>query len=587
MATDLKQETIITLLNGMNQSVDAMLLSDSEYYMAANITSRKGLVMSRPGFNEIKEIAASGKYQGGFFYETNSLNQFVFGVDGHVWAMNLSTLVLTDHGLLLSATSDVLYFVKAEQYCIVQDDYHPTEWADANWPVIIDGAALYDQSAMRASTPKEACPKGGPMAYVHGRLFTAVPYTFNGTAVTDNVGLTGFIAGDIVKAHAKDDVLKHTSTDYLNEGGRIIPAQELGFIYAMGSQRNISAGVDQGPLVVGFERGFISYQVNAPRAQWKTIDFGKVMFSGTGTKSSRAFVNSNSDIIYRAIDGWRTLASSHEKFSGIGLDNDPISSPIRDVIELDNKADLPFVSGAKTNNRFLMSANAGDNNTFQALVSLDVSAVSAMNTNTKPIYDGVWTGYDFYEVMLGEYEDEDRIMAVVRDSDGAIRLMYLNESEYQDDADTDITSKVETPFKHFSNPFVNKEFRYVEFFVSDIKGDVSLKAYYRPDHDEFWARMTQAHLKGDASGSNQRRGIIRLTPESAVPVDPIENKCLNRGFMFQFLIEWTGHMRIDRMRFYAQEKAEDFDPSPTETNAVKLAAASDRLDIDFYDYEVT
>jgi hypothetical protein len=338
---------------------------------------------------------------------------------------------------------------------------------------------------------------------------------------------------------------------------------------------------------VGAERGFASYQVNAPRSQWTTIDFGKVMFSGTGTKSSRSLVNSNSDIVYRALDGWRTLSSSENQFQGVHLDNEPISAEVRDIMALDDKSDLPFVSAAKTNNRFLMSANAGDNNTFQALISFDVSPVSAINMNAKPIYDGVWTGYDFYEVMLGEYQDEDRILAVVRDSDGAIRLLYLNEDQHQDEGDTDITSKVQTPYKHFENPFINKEFRYAEFFVSDIKGDVTLKAYYRPDHDEFWARMTQATLKGDSTGSNQRRGIIRLTPESDVPTEPIENKCMNRGFMFQFLIEWTGCMRIDRMRFYAQEKHLDFEPSPTETVSVKLEADTDRVAVDFYDYEVT
>ena len=292
--------------------------------------------------------------------------------------MNMSTLALTDHGLLLSATSDVFYFEKVDQYCVIQDDYYPATWAAANWPVIIDGAALYDQSALQASNPEQACPKGGPMAYVHGRLYTAVPYTFSGVVPTANVGLTGFIAGDIIKAHAKDDVLKHTSTNYLNSGGRIIPSQELGYIYAMGSQRNIKGGVDQGPLIVGFERGFISYQVNAPRSQWSTIDFGKVMFSGTGTKSSRAFVNSNSDIVYRSLDGWRTLSSADSQFGGVTLDNEPISSEVRVLVDVDDKTALPFMSAAKTNNRFLMSVNAGDNNTFGGLISFDVSPVSAI-----------------------------------------------------------------------------------------------------------------------------------------------------------------------------------------------------------------
>ena len=585
---EIAQETIITFLNGMNQSVNPFLLNESQYWMASNTTNRDGVVKTRAGFKLLKDLNITGKFQGAFYYEWEDLKQIVFGVDGHVYALDLANLGVTDHGLLLTATSDTFYFVQADKYCIVQDDFYPSTWAAATWPVILDGTAVFNQTALRTSDPENATPKGGPMAYGHGRLFVAVPYIYNEAVWTDNIGLNGFVAGDIIKAYDKTDVLEFTSSNYLDSGGRNILPEELGYITGMGFQRNVLDGVGQGALIIGAERGFSSFQVNAPRDQWKDIDFGVVMFSGTGTRSHRSWIKSNSDIIYRALDGWRSLSASQTKFTGMTLANDPLSSEARDIMRLDTKSSLRFVSGAKDDNRFFLTANPGLNNTFKSLVSFDVAAVSAIDTSTKPIYDGVWTGYDFYQVLLVECDIEDCILTFVRDSDGGIRILEFNEDEYRDESSSiGIKSRVETGYKPFGDPYSRKKFRYAEFYLGDIQGDCTLTAFYRPDGYPYWAKMTSASLKADATGANQKRKVIRLSPVEPPPADAVEKTILDTGFMFQFLIEWTGHLSIGRMRFVSEIQQHEFEPAITETETVKLIPTSTQVEVDHYDYVVS
>jgi hypothetical protein len=571
----------------MNQNVDAMLLGAGQYAMGSNITSRGGLVSTRPAFDRMAEVASSGKFQGAFFYELNSLKQIIFGVDGHVHAIDMSDLSITDHGLLLHPTSDQFYFVKADQYCIIQDDYHPETWAAANWPVILDGAAIYDQSALRASDPEDCVPKGGPMAYGHGRLFVSVPYVYtDGDGWTDNIGLSGFVASDIILAHDKDNMLLFTDETYLATGGRIILPEELGFITAMGFQKNVISGVGQGPLVVGAERGFSSFAIQAPRSSWGDIDFGVVMFSGIGTLSQRSWINSSSDIVYRATDGWRSLATTRSELGSASLSESNLSPEVRDLIALDTKSCQPLISGARLDNRILMASNPGENNTFKSLISLDVAAVSSLNQSTSPIYDGVWTGYDFYQVLTATYDSEDHVMALVRTSSGSIDLVRIDEDIEKDEDETSIKCRLETAYQHFGSPFARNKFRYMELFLSGLVGDATVTAYFRPDHYALWAKMTTATLKSDATGYAHKRKVIRFTPEEPVPADPVEFTTVDSGYMFQFMLEWTGRLQVDRVMFIAEMQQPDYIPSPVETESTKVEETENLVFVDHYDYEV-
>ena len=64
-----------------------------------------------------------------------------------------------------------------------------------------DNDHLYDQSALRASAPQQAFPKGTSMTFGHGIAVVTAPWFYERTlptpSMTDNLGETGWLAGDI------------------------------------------------------------------------------------------------------------------------------------------------------------------------------------------------------------------------------------------------------------------------------------------------------------------------------------------------------------------------------------------------------
>jgi len=584
------QEAMQSLIGGMSQSVDAQLLQPVQYAMGINVTDRKGLPQTRPGFTKVLADIPDGKFQGAAPYLLNDDNRIVFAVAGTVYQLKLSDLSIITHTGSLSATADKLYFCQADRYFIVQDGDHSTSWAAANWPVIIEGDDTYDQSALRVSDPEQALPKGADMAYGHGRLFVATNYIYEG-AWSVNLGRVGFVAGDIIKAYRPTDVLQFTENIYLNEGGRVILPEELGYINGMGFQKNIMTGIGAGPLIVGAERGFSAFQVNAPRSEWKNIDFGIVTFSGKGVGclSPSSFSLHNADIMYRSKDGIRSIKDSSSKAQGSnGVVNDPISNEVSDILALDDEATLKLVETAIRDDRvFTLSSPTSDNLAFLSLISLDLKPVGSMTGSQPPLYDGMWTGFEFLSLVSAIEDDEEQLFTFVRKSATETELFFLDDSAYQDNATDAPLCRIYTGYKLFGNAFQEKKFKYMDFFLSEIKGTVTLTSYYRTDNYPFWNKTNQSIVKSDPAGAKQRRTRLRLTSQE-VDDDPVIGGRLDTGSMFQFCIEWQGSCQIDRVRFIAEDMStDDFYLVDEEATSIKVEATSTAVEIDDYEYEVT
>ena len=583
-------EAMQSLIGGMSQAIDPQLLQPTQYAFGLNVTDRKGLPRTRPGFTKAIADIPDGKFQGAVAYILNDDNRIVFAVSGTVYQLKLSDMSIITHTGSLSATVDRMYFCQADRYFIVQDGDPSTSWASANWPVIIEEDDTYDQSALRASSPEEALPKGADMAYGHGRLFVSTNYVYE-AGWSDNLGRVGFVAGDIIKAFRPEDVLSFTENVYLNEGGRVIMPEELGYINGMGFQKNIMTGIGAGPLIVGAERGFSSFQVNAPRAQWKNIDFGIVLFSGKsiGCMSPSSWQNHNSDIFYRSKDGIRTLKDAATKAQGSsGLVNDPISNEVQDILSLDDEATLKLVECAILDDRvFTLSAPTADKLAFYGVTSLDFKPIGSISGSQPPIYDGIWTGFEFMSLVSARKDDDEKLFAFVRKSTTETELFFFDESAYQDNASDAPLCRVYTGYKFFNSAFQEKKFKYLELFLSEIKGDVRITGYYRSDNYPFWNKITESIVKSDPAGASQRRTRLRLTAE-AVDDDPALEGRLDTGSTFQFCIEWQGFCQLDRVKFIAEDmQTQDFYLVDEEASAVLVSASADAVDINDYTYEVT
>lgn len=583
-------EAIQSLLGGMSQAVDPQLLQPYQYAFGLNITDRKGLPQTRPGFTKLNFDVPDGKFQGAATYRLHDDNRIVFAVAGVIYQLKLSDLSLITHTGTLSATVDRMYFCQADRYMIVQDGDPSDSWANANWPVIIYQDADYDQSALRASNPNQALPKGADMAYGHGRLYVATNYIYE-SGWSDNLGRVGFVAGDIIKAHDPEDVLKFTETDYLNEGGRIILPEELGYINGMSFQRNILTGVGMGPLIVGAEKGFAAFQVNAPRMEWKDFDFGIVSYSGVdvGCLSPHSFENDNSDIIYRSKDGIRTLrTTATEAQAGGGIANDPISNEVEDVLLLDDDATLALSEIAVIGSRvFTTSVPNSNKDAFRALISMDKKPIASITENATPIYDGIWTGFDFLSIADAREGDDHKLFVFVKESDTETQVFYLDPDAYRDNGSDAPLCRYYSGYKIFEAPFNLKRFKHLELWLSNIIGNVEVTAYYRLDNYPFWNKCTTSIIKADASGSPQRRSCLRLTAED-VDDDPVLEGRLDAGYIVQYCIEWQGFCQVDKVRLTAEDLGNnDFYLVEEENSAIAVSASADAIEIDDYEYEVS
>jgi len=532
---DYLQAYVNTFVEGVNQNHDVSLIKETQMAGGVNLSSRGGKTFTRPGFKELGVTIATGKFQGALRYHLSSGDRIVYVIDGVVYTLKLSDLSITNHGLQLKADSDMCFFCQADRYMVIQDDYNPTTWAEKNYPVILHEETLIDQSA---EADNERVPKGTAMAYGHGRLFVVTAFIYESAVWTSNLGLVGFVAGDIIKAYKPTDVLLFTEETYLNEGGRLLLPEELGTIHSMIFQKNVMSGVGQGPLIIAAEFGMSAFSINAPRSTWKDIDLSVVMFSGAddvGSYANRAIINVNSEVMYRSVDGIRGMRRTATETQGGSLENEPLSADIRPLMELDGRDGQLLASMSTARSRVLLTSN-WDGSVFKSLVSLDLAPLASMNQPSPAAFDGIWTGFDFQQVLSAIYNNTEKHFIFVEDN----RLFYLDEDEIHDNLSTEIMCRAYTKEHIYGEPFRTKRVQYMELWLADVQGSLTITGYYNTDRFPFWSKFGSGVLTAGSDG--YRRTQVRITPTD-VDADDL-GVLLDSGYGIQYCIQWTGHAKL-------------------------------------------
>lgn len=580
------QDYIQSLSGGQNQSIDPFLLRPENYAKGINMSVRGGLLHTRPPLTKLQVEIPAGKFQGAKRYDLTSKKKIIFGVSGCLYSLNLSTLAVTSFGKLLDENANRFFFCQTERYMVVQDGIKGDNWEDANWPVIIHDDSLYDQSALRSSDPEKAFPKGASMAYAHGRVFVSTDYVYKNSEWIDR-GRVGFVSGDLISAREPESILQFEESTYLNEGGRIILPQELGTITQMVIQQNIQTGTGQGPLLVAAEKGFAAYQIDAPRSQWLNIDIGTILYYGhdVGTRSPDSIIHRGGDVFYRANDGLRTMMDTGSKNQNAPLTNTPLSGEIHDTLSLDDLSTLPLVSAAASDNHLFVASVPDGSNRFKSFVSVDLLPMSSMSQGIAPVYDGEWTGLRFHQIFDCEYLNKETVTMFADDENDVLGLYRLEE-----DGVTTTEKpfcRVYTGYKNSELPLDLKELKYVDMWVSDIVGEVSIKIYYRPDGYQLWGEMPGGTFTADSTGLKQKRVKIRFTPEDDI-IDNTDLNSINVGYAFQFCIEWQGNMKLVMMAIRSEGRT---DPvylvaSSMDEESTKLEAGTAGIELDDYNYRI-
>jgi len=593
-------ESFQGFLSGMHGQIDPELLADAYYARGVNVQQSKGMIRTRNPFSKVLSLQ-SGRFQGAAIYRLKDEDRLVCVIGGSVYVYNLSTGSSVSFADKFNPEASC-FFCQADRYFIIQDGYVGSSHEDANWPVILHEDQLIDQSdsssSFYVSNPGRRLPKGGPMAYGHGRLFVAVNYIptvgdGDVVAYSENEGRTSFLAGDLIKAGTPSDVLKFTDTVYFNAGGAIKLPEELGTITAMGFQRSINqSAIGSGPLIVFAEHGASAFGINAPRTNWGALDFSQVLFSTGGTQSPWSLEPVNSDLFFRGADGIRTLrftATASASSSGL-LSNDPISDEVREFTDLDG-ACLRELSLAFSSNRALTTTNPETAETgetvFRGLVSLDTSPASALGKASSALYDGVWTGYQFAQVLSGSPVGSGILYAVVKDGSDNV-LLRLADSPGQDYPETDIQSRLYLRAFPFQSAFIRKRFKHLDLWLSDLVGDVSLRAYLNGDSG-YWVPVTDetAFTISEGSGS---LGPVRLGSSVYDNVcSPTTRRPLNTGCLLQFCLAWSGILRLTRGKLVAVPLTDDdrTDTGVLDGQSLDGSVPDNAVDLDDFDYEVS
>ena len=572
----------VSLLRGMHGGIEPDILAQDQYAKGLNVSSRRGLISTRPMF---KEFAASGSlpvglFQGAAVYRLNAADRIIFAVAGGIYGINTDTNALTTYAVAgsMSATAERFYFAQADKYMIVQDG--------VNRPYVI-GYADDPDAATQASGVE--VPTGTIMAYGHGRLYVVVT-EIGGV----DAGQRFFAAGDIMLPNNPITVLSFTETDYLAGGGALSLPNELGFITGMAFLRNARTGSGDGALIVMAQHGCSSFSVNAPRGQWQDITISQILFTDAGTRSPFGLISVNSDLMFRGMDGLRTIGFSVASIQNNQtlLANEPISREVDDILALDGKDDLGYVFGAFVDSRaFYTAIGATDDSGqhyFKSLVVLDGSSVSSFGKPYTPAYDGIWTGFSFLSLHKAFKDEGETLYSFVKDDDGFLYLVYLSKSEddHVDCAASRTLCRLYTRVFDFGKQIEPKRVKAMELWLSDIHGELDVTAYWRPAGYPLWNAFSEMETIAGSGSLGHMMRRLRFTI-SADACDPVMKKKLDLGEEFQFCVQWTGQCRIRKAVFFAEKNTEQHvNACEVSVDGVVLAAGEAGIEIDDLTYEV-
>lgn len=548
------------LYGGQNSEASPLLLSQEVYARGINIDIRGGLVKTRPGFvaDELimpgEEEVPSGKFQGAARWALPDGDRLVFVVDGFVYIYNVDTGDVFNAGALVTADSDFCWFCQADNYMVIQNG--------SDTPVVLDDSR--DGKVFGYEDGDEqSIPIGTAMYYIHQRLHT-----------TDiSIGLRYFESGDVMIPTRPESCLEFTETTYWATGGAHALPVALGEISGMAAFRNASTGTGVGTLLVFADNGVSSFDLSYPRSEWDTVNMSQVLFMEYGSRSPRSLANVNDDLIYRALDGMRTVRyTKSEVGSGTGsLASLPFSLRVDTWFRDEAQEYLPFVSAAFWNHYAMMTVSGVDDRYFQGLVVMDSVSTHVASGASNPAFPGVWTGFKFAQVLVAMRGYKRTVFVFV---DG-LRLYHLDEDATTDDG-VSIMSRLITRSHGFGGGASAKQLQFVEFWMSDIYKTSAVTVYFRPTGYPLWSSLGTRVVKPAVDYPGYKRRLRFAVEDASAFRNVVTGELLNVSTEFQFAIEIEGNLTIERCLMAALQVDEpppnpcDVDPGTGTLTGVAL-----------------
>jgi hypothetical protein len=328
--------------------------------------------------------------------------------------------------------------------------------------------------------------------------------------------------------------------------------------------------------------GAVSANVAADRTTWQTSNFQAVSLVNNGPLGDLSTVVMNGDLWYRAFDGWRSYRSARGQ---IGIwSQTSLSNEIEHRIQDESTALLEFGSAIVSNNRLITTVmpQQGPNGIYHlGMVVLDFFPISSIAITPSPYlniymqaypaWNDMWTGILPYQILNGPVGGEDKAFSLVNEN-SRIQLYEITANDPFDNFgvnDQPIQASLESRAFTFQNDREEKRLYGGDLWFSNIKGDLQVDAFYRPDEYPNWYPWYQGLIRsqyrsetGEAIGTfplqfYQPTFEPRLQLPTPQPYDDIStSRKAYRGYAFQVRLDLTGCWSISRIKLSAQRLIE-------------------------------
>lgn len=398
-------------------------------------------------------------------------------------------------------------------------------------------------------------PPGRMGAYIMGRNWFSLP---NGLQ---------FIAGDIVDGSSgtqpfafRDAVLYVKENTYITGGGTFsIPGSAGETIQAIVEIAILDASLGQGPVQILTNYRVFSCNAPANRLTWQTLTYPilTVNLICNGAEGQYSTISRNSDILFRSVDGVRSLTMASLDF--LTWRNTPISFEVSPILQQDNLALLQYGSAVVFDNRLLMTtgpAQFTQGVAFNGLVVVNFDEASTLRQKSDPVWDsGVWTGMNVLQLMIGEVAGVQRAFAFnLNPARAAVEIWEILPSTGPLSATTDydgntlvpITWQFDSASLRFGVPKTDHIPMFLsngELWIDEQVGQVNFAVQYWADQypaPTLWRAWSSPALSGNP-GFAPRQGLGEPSPAAC---DPSGNRPLRNGFTFQTRTTIVGHCTI-------------------------------------------
>jgi hypothetical protein len=429
------------------------------------------------------------------------------------------------------------------------------------------------------------------------------PSTFSVPAAAAGEGYGGVVGR--FNVGSRSDLLRFTETTFLAEGGAFSIPSSMGRVKTLTFVPLQDTATGQGDLIALCERGAASFQVSAPRDQWKqTTGFQRVLFLDIGSVAESTQVV-NGDLFFRSADGngIRTYRNARAEFDGYG--QTPMSSEIDPILALDTLWLLNGVSFAYFDDRLLMTCwpvakpkQASNSTDATSLVTratpvvytgmsvLDFRSTASNAGKSAASFDGVWTGLNIVSLLQGDFEGDERLFALCFDpastnSGGVYALWEITKDAEFDsssaDSDKRIQASVIPRAFQFEETMTLKKLIRSDVWFDDVGGgptkDFESTIYFKADNYPIWCKWfdinrcfttTNSTLGAGQVPNTYNRGYVPQVKSPAPPTSAAVAGAVNVatstagqfGYEFLLKIEWKGRAKLSRVLVHALKLTE-------------------------------